>query len=112
MTAVPKPPHRMKPRPKARVGGAIVTFGQLRQFVFARDRGCLAKSYDPRHTCRGDLTLEHVTAVHGPEDPRRDDERHTVALCFGINGDSIASRELRELLRRRLRTLYPECRAG
>jgi len=83
--------------------------GELREFVLDRDRACFAQLVDPTHVCQGGLTLEHVTQVHGVEDPRRDDERHCGVLCWGLNGISVASHELREQMRQRLRIRYPEC---
>ena len=110
MTAVPKPPHRTKPRPRATVGGVTVPFGELRRYVFERERGCFAKRDLPGHVCAGEWTLEHVTQVHSVADPRRDDECHCVILCHSLNGGGgIASHELREMMRQWLRSLYPTC---
>lgn len=83
--------------------------GGLRSFVLERDGHCLALDFDRDHVCVGYLTLEHVPGVHGPEDVRRDDERHCVALCLGINVRG-PSKPLRINLRYRLRERYPVCR--
>lgn len=98
----------MSKRKHPTVGGKPVTMGELRGFVIRRDRRCFAVD-DPGHYCIGGLTLEHVTKVHGPDDPRRDDERHCGVLCLGLNGIGLASRELRERMRDHLRDLYPHC---
>ena len=110
---VPKLQKRRKPRPKPTMLGVPVPMGELREFVFWRDHHvCAAKQYQAGHVCSGPLTLEHVKGVHYPDDPRQDNERHTVTLCLGLNGISIASHELREHLRARLRGLYPDCERG
>lgn len=106
---VPKLRKRSKPRRRVTVAGEPAEMGTLRLIVFGRDRHCLAIDFEPGHRCIGPLTLEHVYYVHHVEDPRQDNERHTVTLCLGLNGISIASHELRERLRARLRDLYPEC---
>jgi hypothetical protein len=82
--------------------------GELREYVLERDGDCFARR-DLFHACRLPLTLEHVVGVHSVTDPRRDDERHTITLCWGLNGVSIASHELREAMRERLRSRYPDC---
>ena len=107
---VPKPPkHRKTTRPVT-FAAKPVTMMQLRRDVFMRDGGCLGlKAYPLSHVCDGPLTLEHVLGVHSPEDPRQHNERHTVTLCHGLNGISIASRDLREHLRAYLRDKYPDC---
>ncbi len=109
--------------------GKPATAGEVRDFVFARDGGCLAASYEDelsvdlldRHVCGsafgvtqgGGLTLEHVTRVHG-EEGRRNDERHTVALCGTLNGETmiLADRDMKDYFRERLRDLYPDCTPG
>ena len=91
------------------IDGRRATMSRLHDYVLAREGGCFALRVDPAHVCQGRRTLEHVTQVHGPEDPRRDDERHCVELCWGLNGGSIASRALREEMRAHLRDLYPTC---
>lgn len=107
---IPKLQKRPKRRREITVYGRPETMGTLRHFVLSRERECFALKVDRfGHECKGPLTLEHVTGVHGPEDPRRDNERHCVATCLGINGISIASHELREQMRDHLRALYPEC---
>jgi len=58
---------------------------------------------------RTKLTLEHVPAVHGPEDGRHDDPEHVVALCWGANV-GIPSKELRAFCRSVLLRFYPTCR--
>lgn len=111
-----------KRRVQATLNGRPCTMAELRQFVLLRDgMVCMAHRFDPSHRCEGhwpgdlfrprhDLTLEHVTGVHGHEDVRRDDERHCVTLCYRLNGGgSSPSRELREFCRSRLRILYPDC---
>jgi hypothetical protein len=118
---IPKLQKRRKPRSRATIDGEPVSIGSLRAFVIGRDGDCLAKRFVPGHVCRGrwgstyagassHLTLEHVKGVHDPEDPRQDNERHCVTLCYALNGASIASHGLREKLRGYLRALYPECR--
>jgi hypothetical protein len=101
--------------------GKPVAMGALRQYVFSRDRLCMAYMLDHTHQCRGQweirhlpndvtqLTLEHVKLVHGLYDGRKSDECHTVPLCLSLNGTSIASHTLREFMRDHLRRLYPQC---
>ena len=59
-----------------------------------------------------DLTLQHVTSVHGPADVRRDDDAHCVSLCYRLNGGGSApSREVQEASRQMLRERHPACLA-
>lgn len=109
------------------LGGELSTPAEVRQFVFARDRGCLAARYEDelgvpdidRHVCGsafsvtrgGGLTLEHVTMVHTHLEGRRNDDAHTVALCGTLNGETmtLADRDMKEWFRDYLRDRYPEC---
>jgi hypothetical protein len=109
---IPKLQKRPKRKRQVTLLGIPVPMGELREFVFWRDGGCLAKRFSPGHVCQGDLTLEHVLKVHDVTDGRQDNERHTVTLCHGLNGISIASMALRQKLRDHLRALYPECERG
>ena len=117
----PKPPTRAVNRRQPRIEGKPVPMGELRAHVLIRDGWCiLASTSFPGHVCEGrfprsgrlldeDFSLEHVVGVHGPEDVRRDDDEHCVALCVGTNirHTDAAEREwIRDLLRRR----YPFCR--
>jgi hypothetical protein len=117
--------------PKAkiwRLDGEIVTAGTVREFVFRRDGGCMAARFEAehkvdfldRHVCGstflpahgGGLTFEHVTLVHHPTiDGRKNDERHGVALCGTLNGETmtLAGKDMKEWFREYLRDLYPEC---
>lgn len=108
------------------LGGKPSTAGEVREFVFERDKECLAALYErelqvpdiDRHVCGsafsftrgGGDTLEHVTRVHG-EEGRKNDERHTVRLCGTLNGETmtLADRDMKERFREYLRDLYPEC---
>ncbi len=105
---------------RATVEGRPATMGELRAYVIVRDGFCLGYLFDRTHECRGkwggthlpdardELTLEHVPSVHGPEDVRRDDEEHCVALCAGLNvGGTPAT--VRAFARDRLREKYPDC---
>lgn len=115
----PKPMPRRKGRKVPTIGGIGTTMGALREFVFRRDRYCLAWLFDRDHECRDEfgmphrpddrskLTLEHVPMVHGPTDPRRDDERHTVAMCSSANVGG-PSTELRIFCRGWLAKEYPD----
>lgn len=108
------------------IAGQPVTMGRLREFVIARDGRCLGSIHTLTHLCRDrygewdrskmvDLdslySLEHVTRVHGNEDGRHDDERHTVTLCYWLNGSgpSLAPPGLRDFMRAYLLERYPEC---
>jgi hypothetical protein len=55
-----------------------------------------------------DFTLEHVNGVHGFGDVRRDDDAHTVALCYGTNIAHTGKLE-RERIRSYLVGLFPTC---
>jgi hypothetical protein len=100
-----------------RLAGKKVPASVVREFVFRRDGGCILRGQG--HVCRDKwgnenpyaLTLEHVTQVHSHLDGRKDDERHTVALCERLNGGSLrlATRHDREKMRDHLRNLYPAC---
>jgi hypothetical protein len=113
-------PQRRRYSSKPRIGTTEVSMGSLRAFVIHRDDGCILKRLEG-HVCRGrtgrepgydsDWTLEHVTGVHGFGDIRRDDDAHTVALCYGSNIDH-TNREERGLVRARLRALHPDCSSG
>lgn len=104
-----------------RLAGKVVPVSRVRDEVFRRDRDCLLAVYEStykvphaqRHVCNFHLhkTLEHVTGVHGAADVRRDDERHTVALCLAVNGGTmrLAPHEAREWFREGLRMRYPSC---
>lgn len=108
----PKPKlPRSKPAPTITVYGRREKMSTLRHFVITRD-GCFAAKCDPGHVCELPLTLEHLKRVHSDMDPRQHNERHTVGLCLGLNGISIASHELRERMRDHLRRLYPDCGSG
>jgi hypothetical protein len=112
---IPKLQKRPKRRREITFEGKPVTMRKLREEVFFRDgHECIAaKLYGIfGHECRGGLTLEHVTKVHGPHDGRHDNERHTITLCLGLNGIALAESPLRDAMRRRLRALYPECSPG
>lgn len=97
-----------------------VTMGELRLFVFRRDRICLGWTFDPTHVCTDKwarphppdriwvMTLEHVPRVHDHIEGRRDNERHCVTLCHGLNVGGPPA-ELREWMRDRLRAMYPVC---
>jgi hypothetical protein len=105
----PKPIRKPRPRRPSR--------GDLRAHVISRDRGCILRS-SQGHVCKGrdgkpptrdsDYTLEHVPAVHGPSDVRRDDPAHCVGLCYGTNVKPPSTDE-REIMRRKLRSRYPNC---
>lgn len=92
--------------------------GELRDFVLRRDRICFAYRLDPKHVCRDRwgrphapnkmLTLEHVPRVHYDTDPRRDDERHCVAICWAANVWAPSNKDLRAFSRRQLIDLYGE----
>jgi len=104
------------------ISGKPANVGDVRQVVFRRDRGCLAAQADRGHGCRDQwggwhgphdwrkLTIEHVPGVHGPEDTRRNDPDHCVALCFGANV-GIPSKELRAFCRSSLLKAHPSCPA-
>lgn len=115
----PKLPKRPVHPKGPTIGGIPATMGELRRFVLTRDGGCvLVMLRYGGHVCRGrfdsvpyhdrDFTLEHVVGVHGFADVRRDDEQHTVGLCYGTNIDHTSKGE-RERIREHLVALYPEC---
>ena len=102
------------------IEGRPCTMGELRAYVILRDGICLGFLFDRTHECAGrwggwhrpddrdELTLEHVPGVHGPDDVRRDDEEHCVALCSSLNvGGTPAT--VRRFARERLRERYPDC---
>jgi len=107
----------------ARIGSATVPIGDLRDFVLKRDGNCILRSTSfPGHVCYArwglpdaparrdeDFSLEHVTQVHDHLDGRKDDDAHTVALCFRTNIKP-PSKEERMWMRNRLRSLHPRCR--
>lgn len=109
-----------------RLGGIRVPAGTVAEFVFRRDGECMAYRFEvalgvpftKRHSCTfrnsrplGGPTLEHVTSVHSHLDGRKDDERHTVALCATLNGLTLrlATHAMKEFFREHLRSLYPAC---
>lgn len=113
------------------LGGRPSTPEEVRTFVFRRDGGCFAATIEDelgvpdidRHVCGsafkatkgGGLTFEHVTLVHHPTlDGRKNDERHGVALCATLNGESmtLAGKDMKARFRSYLRDLYPDCEAG
>lgn len=129
----PKPTKRKLTKHRSRtsiriygvdLGTATPTMAGLRRFVLLRDGGCLLRALGyPGHECRGrwgslpanrgreqDHTLEHVPAVHGPSDVRRDDPAHCVGLCYGTNVKPPSADE-RDVMRRHLRGLFPACPA-
>jgi len=103
------------------IDGHPVGAGDVRLFVFRRDRTCLAFQFDRTHACSNIwgrahtpddwslLTLEHVPSVHSPSDVRRDDPEHLVTLCFGANADRHPSKDLRAFCRSYLLDRYPTC---
>lgn len=112
----PKPPKTRRPARRSRTS--------LRTEVLRRDGGCLLRTLGyPGHSCIGlwqtplhtdapidgpGYSLEHVPAVHGPSDVRRDDPAHCVGLCLGTNLKPPSTDE-REWMRRHLRRLFPSC---
>jgi len=102
------------------IDGRETTAGQVRLFVFRRDRSCLAFQADRKHGCTNKwnaphqpfdwekLTLEHVPSVHSPADVRRDDPEHCVTLCWGANV-GVPSKALRAFCRDYLLDRYPTC---
>jgi hypothetical protein len=109
----PKPTKRPSRRtsPQILADGFVpagrVTMGGLRKWVLQRDGPCVFAG-GPRHVCSGEPSLEHVPAVHGPSDVRRDDDAHTVALCLGTNLKPPSAVE-RAIMREYLRSLFPAC---
>jgi len=89
---------------------------EVRAFVLARDRGCVAAKLDRQHECRdmwgnphapGDLarlTLEHVKDELRMGRRAPSDSAHLVALCYGANV-GVPSKEVRTALRAYLRTI-------
>ena len=87
---------------------------EVRAFVLARDRMCIAAKLEPGHVCRdmfgyphaptdlGRMTLEHVkdqlrAGRRAPSDPV-----HLLTLCYGTNVN-VPSKELRAGFRAYLR---------
>jgi len=91
----------------------------LRLEVIAIDLGCMGRKAELAlnvpikewHTCRGNLTLEHVTMVHSLYEGKVDDKEHCVALCHELNGMSfrLAPHWMKEWFRSVLRERYPDC---
>jgi hypothetical protein len=114
-------------RKEWRLAGKVVPVSVVREFVFRREGECLAARYerelrvdlDDRHVCGtafrvtsgGGLTLEHLTRVHNELDGRKNDEKHVVALCATLNGETmtLANRDMKDFFREYLRGLYPAC---
>lgn len=108
--------RRFRNLPQRATAKADPVIPEVRAFVMARDRGCVAAKMDPAHVCRdmygkphaytelARLTLEHVKdqlrmGKRAPSDPA-----HLVALCYGANV-GVPSKELRAALRSYLRTV-------
>lgn len=89
---------------------------EVRAYVLARDRGCVAAKVEPAHVCRdmfgyphaptdlARLTLEHVKdqlamGRRAPSDPA-----HLLALCYGTNV-GVPSKELRAAFRSYLKAV-------
>lgn len=107
----PKLLHKSKRRDGPKLHGEPVTMRELRDYVFGRDRVCVAWMADERHECRdpwgnphGPLELAWCQLAHVPDSvwnvfgrKAPDDELHTVTECAGAN--AAPSRELRKFER-------------